>query len=349
MAELKSDRHWAVTETLAVRTAVHSALIDHHSEGSVIVACSGGPDSLALAAAVSFVAKQLELNVIAVIVDHQLQQGSGEVAQAAADACVAFGIDQVVIAQVSVDGEGGPEAAARQARYELLEAMAAKYQATSIVLGHTLEDQAETVLLRLARGSGTRSIAAMQPRNGLLLRPLLQVARAVVHASANDVCASIDVTPWQDPHNQDSRFTRVRVRQAMNELSDALGPGFVFGLARSAELASDDADALDALADVAFDAQVVFHESSMSADCQELLQLPRAIRSRVIRRMCMDLGAASDAISMSHVQAVDALISHWHGQGPVSLPARVNAQREYGRLTLTAQASTPIAGDPLAT
>jgi hypothetical protein len=171
----------------------------------------------------------------------------------------------------------------------------------------------------------------------------------VVHASATDVCASIDVTPWQDPHNQDPRFSRVRVRQAIEVLNQALGAGFVVGLARSAELASDDADALDALADEAFDALVEFHESSMSTDCQELLQLPRAIRSRVIRRMCLDLGAASDAISMSHVQAVDALISQWRGQGPVSLPSRVNARREYGRLILNAQASTPIAGDPLAT
>jgi len=349
MAKSTSDRHWAIRETLEVRSAVHSALVHHHPGETVIVACSGGPDSLALAAAVSFVAQQLELNVIAVIVDHQLQEGSGAVAKAAADACVAFGIEQVFVAQVSVEADGGPEAAARHARYDLLEAMAAKYQASSIVLGHTLEDQAETVLLRLARGSGTRSIAAMQPRNGLLLRPLLQVARAVVHASAVDVCASINVTPWQDPHNQDPRFTRVRVRQAMDVLDEALGAGFVAGLARSAELARDDADALDAFADEAFESIVEFHESSLSADCQELLNLPRAIRSRVIRRMCIDLGGVSDAISMSHVQAVESLLSQWRGQGPVSLPSRVSARREYGRLTLSASDSTPNAGDSLAT
>ena len=349
MTELTPARHWATSETLAVRAAVQSALIECQPGDTIIVACSGGPDSLALAAATSFVGKQLDLLVIAVIVDQQLQLGSGVVAQKAADACVAFGIEQAVVAQVTVEGDGGPEAAARQARYDVLEAMAVKFHANSIVLGHTLEDQAETVLLRLARGSGTRTIAAMQSRNGLLVRPLLQTPREVVHASAKDVCDVIGVEPWQDPHNQDPRFSRVRVRQAMDLLNEALGSGFTNGLARSAELASDDADALDAWAALAFDASVTFEESSMSADAEKLLQLPRAIRTRVIRRMCKDLGMASDAISMSHVHAVDALISQWHGQGPVSLPSRVNARREYGRLTLTAPASTPNAGEPLAT
>ena len=349
MTDTRSLRHWASPETLAVRAAVQSALIECQPGQTIIVACSGGPDSLALAAATSFVGKQLELSVMAVVVDHQLQSGSDAIAQTAADACVAFGIEQVVVAQVTVDGDGGPEAAARQARYDVLDAIATKYHAASIVLGHTLEDQAETVLLRLARGSGTRTIAAMQPRNGLLVRPLLQISRAVVHASAKDVCDVIGVTPWQDPHNQDPRFSRVRVRQAMDVMNQALGLGFTSGLARSAALASDDADALDEWATLAFEASVTFQESSISADVDELRQLPRAIRTRVIRRMCIDVGAQSDAISMTHVQAIDALISDWHGQGPVSLPSRVNARREYGRLTLTASESTPNAGEPLAT
>ena len=349
MGEEISERHWASSQTLSVRSAVHEALANFVRGSTVIVACSGGPDSLALAAAAAFVGRQRELTVIAVIVDHQLQEGSAEVAQAAATACIEFGIDPVIVAEVTVDGDGGPEAAARQARYEVLEAMATKYEASGILLGHTLDDQAETVLLRLARGSGTRSIASMQPRNGLLVRPLLHIPRAVVHASANDVCAAIGVVPWSDPHNDDPRFTRVRVRAAIEVLEEALGSGFVAGLARSAQLASDDADALDQWSTQEFDALVTFEESSLSVDADTFQLLPRAIRSRVIRRMCIDLGAASDAITLGHVQSVDALISQWRGQGHVSLPARVIARREYGRLTLTAPDSTLNAGDPLAT
>ena len=349
MSEEIPERHWASSQTLTVRSAVHESLTEIDSGSTIIVACSGGPDSLALAAAAAFVGKQRDLAVVAVIVDHQLQEGSAEVAQAAAHACIEFGIDPVVIAEVTVEGEGGPEAAARHARYEALEAMASKYKAACILLGHTLDDQAETVLLRLARGSGTRSIAAMQPRNGLLVRPLLHVPRTVVHASANDVCSAIGVTPWSDPHNVEPRFTRVRVRAAFEVLEEALGTGFGAGLARSAQLASDDAEALDQWAAAEFDAQVTFHDFSMSVDTDRFQALPRAIRSRVIRRMCIDLGAASDAITLGHVQSVDALICQWRGQGPVSLPARVIARREYGRLTLTAPDSTLNAGDPLAT
>ncbi len=343
------ERHWATAETLAVRAAVLENLQECAQGDTVLVACSGGPDSLALAAATAFVGKQLGLTTIAVVVDHQLQAGSAEVAQAAASTCEAFGIETVIIAEVVVGGAGGPEAAARTARYEVLDALASKYEAVAILLGHTLEDQAETVLLRLARGSGTRSIAAMQVRNGLLLRPLLHLSRQVVHASAQDVCAAIGVTPWQDPHNQEPRFARVRIRQALDALNAALGAGFTAGLARSAELASDDADALDSWTDEVFTSLVIFESNSVSADAEQLRQLPKAIRTRVIRRMCVDLGAASDAISMTHVHAVDALITHWHGQGALSLPSRVTARREYGRLTLTASSATPTAGDPLAT
>lgn len=349
MGEDIPERHWASSQTLTVRSAVHESLANIGSGSTIIVACSGGPDSLALAAAAAFVGKQREISVIAVIVDHQLQEASAEVAQAAAAACIEFGIDSVVVAEVAVNGDGGPEAAARRARYEALEAMAAKYQASCILLGHTQDDQAETVLLRLARGSGTRSIAAMQFRNGLLVRPLLQVSRAVVHASAKDVCSAIGVVPWSDPHNLDPRFTRVRVRAAFEGLEEALGAGFVAGLARSALLASDDADALDQWAAQEFDSLVTFDDCSMSVGIDDFQLLPSAIRSRMIRRMCMDLGAGSDAVTLGHVQAVDALITQWRGQGPVSLPARVLACREYGRLTLTSPKSTLNAGDPLAT
>jgi len=349
MVDKQSERHWATTQTLTVRSAVAESLSGFIRGDVIIVACSGGPDSLALAAASAFVGQQRGLTVIGVIVDHQLQIGSAEIAEAASSICISFGLDPVVVAKVEVKGDGGPEAAARRARYEVLEAMAIRFQAKAILLGHTREDQAETVLLRLARGSGTRSISAMQPMAGLLRRPFLGVDRATVHASADDVCAALSVSPWQDPHNTDPKFARVRVREAMATLEAALGAGFVAGLARSAELAGEDASALEQWSDQSFDALVVFEDESLWAEASQLAALPRAVRSRVIRRMCLDLGAESDAITFAHVQAVDALVTQWHGQGAVSLPARVHARRDYGRLILTAPVSPSTPGDPLAT
>lgn len=343
---MSKERSWASAATLEVRRTVQSSLSDLVSGQTVLVACSGGADSLALAAASAFAGRAAGLTVGAVIVDHQLQKGSAKVARRAQEACLALGLDPVVIARVEVGSAGGPEAAARTARYEALTALAARFDASAILLGHTREDQAETVLLRLARGSGTRSIAAMRPRAGLLRRPMLTLSRELVHTSAADICREIGHTPWQDPHNDEPRYARVRVRRALAQLGDALGPGLTAGLARSADLAAEDAQALDDWADAAFAALVEFDGPRLRGQADALAALPTAVRLRVIRRMCTDLGAAPDELSRSHVQSVDALVSAWHGQGPVSLPARVRAHREYGRLVVT---TVLDAGDPVAT
>ncbi len=340
------DRHWASTSTLEVRRAVQMSLQDLPAGSVVLVACSGGPDSLALAAATAFVGLTLELTVGAVIVDHQLQEGSHQVALAAQDACIALGLDPAVIARVDVGSDGGPEAAARTARYEALDAEADKMQAVAVLLGHTRDDQAETVLLRLARGSGTRSIAAMRPVAGLLRRPLLSLSREIVRASASDECAALGLQPWEDPHNDDERFARVRLRTALRQLQGALGPGLAAGLARSAELAADDADALDEWAQAAFAELVALADDRLEVDILEFMQLPVAIRTRIIRRMCIDLGAVAEDVTRVHVLAVDGLVVNWHGQGAVSLPGRISARREYGRLVLI---TVLDAGDPVAT
>ncbi|MDP2013509.1 MAG: tRNA lysidine(34) synthetase TilS [Actinomycetota bacterium] len=340
------DRHWASTSTLEVRKAVQLGLRDLQRGSVVLVACSGGPDSLALAAAAAFVGRSLGLTVGAVVVDHQLQESSHQVAHAAQEACIAFDLDPVVIARVDVGSDGGPEAAARTARYEALNAVAVKMQAVAVLLGHTRDDQAETVLLRLARGSGTRSIAAMRPVAGLLRRPLLHLSRELVRASAKQECEALGLKAWEDPHNDEERFARVRLRTALDQLQSALGPGLATGLARSAELAADDADALDAWAQAAFVDLVVFSDDRLEIDILEFAQLPVAIRTRIIRRMCIDLGAVPEDVTRAQVLAVDALVDNWHGQGAVSLPGRVSARREYGRLVLI---TVLDAGDPVAT
>ncbi|MDO8733122.1 MAG: tRNA lysidine(34) synthetase TilS [Actinomycetota bacterium] len=342
----QEPRHWASTATLEVRKAVQTSLADLQPGSVVLVGCSGGPDSLALAAAAAFVGRTLDLTVGAVIVDHQLQNGSHAVSAMAQAACLAFGLNPVLIVPVDVGTQGGPEAAARTARYEALTAVADRLEATAVLLGHTREDQAETVLLRLARGSGTRSISAMQAVAGLLRRPLLTLPREVVRASALDVCEPLDLEPWQDPHNRDPRFSRVRLRAALDELHGALGAGLIPGLARSAELAADDADALDEWAGTAFDQLVDFGQDQLAVEVAEFVRLPVAIRTRIIRRMCTDLGSSPETVTRAHVLSVDALVHSWHGQGAVSLPGRISASREYGRLVLT---TVLDAGDPVAT
>ncbi len=147
------------------------------------------------------------------------------------------------------DGYQGPEAAARSARYAALAAAARRAGAAPggvwIMLGHTLDDQAETVLLGLARGSGARSLAGMSPQAGRYLRPLLRIRRAQTAAA----CTALGLPPWDDPHNCDPAFTRVRVRrELMPALATALGPGVAEALARTADLLRADADALDAIA-----------------------------------------------------------------------------------------------------
>ncbi len=318
--------------TVAVRNAVEAACVDLADNALVLVACSGGPDSLALAACTAWVGERQRFRVGAVIVDHGLQDDSAEVAEAAAHACRAFGLDPVVIEKVQVGSAGGPEAAARDARYAALSATADSLGAGAVLLGHTREDQAETVLLRLARGSGARSLSAMSPANGMWRRPMLDIARAVVHECAAEECARIGVTPWSDPHNSDPSYSRVRVREALPVLAETLGDGVIGGLARSAQLLRDDADALDAWAMVEIATHVLDAQPGCSIDVAALESMPKAIRTRIYKVMCERCGSAE--LDAGHIAGIDELITRWHGQGTLNLPGRVNAAREYGRLSV---------------
>ncbi len=299
-------RHELGPATLTLVQAVRSALAD--GDRSLLVACSGGPDSLALAYAVQHVAAKAQLPYAAMIIDHHLQTGSAAVAARAGEALAAIGYAEVVISAVTVDlTAGGPEAAARDARYAALGGEAQKRQAT-VLLGHTLDDQAESVLLGLARGSGNRSLAGMAPRAGTLLRPLLGVRRATTEAA----CRELGLEPWHDPHNTDHRYTRVRVREtALPTLETALGPGVAEALARTAALVRDDADLLDSLAAQAF-------HGTDTLDCGELQAQPPAIRRRVIRRWLLGHGLGN--LSWQNLTAVEHLVTDWHGQQRIEVP-----------------------------
>jgi tRNA(Ile)-lysidine synthase len=305
----------------ATRVAVRAALADIDAGDLLLVAVSGGADSLALAAAAGHEAPRCGLRAGAVTIDHALQAGSAERARDVARCCRELGLDPVEVATVSVGAAGGPEAAARDARYAALDAAAERTGATFVLLGHTLDDQAETVLLGLARGSGARSLAGMPARRGRLLRPFLGIRRETTSAA----CRALDLTAWADPHNRDPAYARARVRAAaIPALEDALGPGVAEALARSASLLRDDADALDAWAE---------RESAAPLDVERLAALPAAVRTRVLRRAALAAGANPGELAVGHVRDIERLVTHWRGQGPVSLPGGLVAERTYDRLS----------------
>jgi tRNA(Ile)-lysidine synthase len=307
----------------SVRNAVRAA-IDGLAPGDlVLAACSGGPDSLALAAGLSFVAPRAGLRAGAVTVDHGLQQGSADRAAQAATVLRGLGLDPVHAVTVTVDGPGGPEAAARAARYTALEKAAADLGAGAVLLGHTLDDQAETVLLGLARGAGPRSLAGMPARRGVFARPLLGLRR---HVTA-EACSALGLSPWADPHNRDRRFARVRVRlDALPALEEALGPGVAEALARTADQLRDDAEVLEEIAA----AERVRGDSPLSA--ASLAALPTAVRTRMLRSAALEAGCPAGALTAGHVARIAELVTAWHGQRGVDLPGGVRAVRRSGQI-----------------
>ena len=318
----------------ATRVAVRRSLAQIDPGGLVLVACSGGADSLALAAATAFEAPRAGLSAGAVIVDHDLQEGSLAVAGRGADQCRLLGLDPVEVVTVKVTPAGlGPEAHARDARYLALEAVAQMVGAVAVLLGHTRDDQAEQVLLGLARGSGARSLSGMPARRGPYVRPLLGVARATTMAA----CEAAGLTTWVDPQNSDPAYGRVRARALLPVLEAALGPGTVAALARSADLLREDADLLDDLASRARDELRAGRPGQPGqVDALALLSLPRAIRTRVWRLLALEAGCPPGALVASHIESLDTLVTGWRGQGPIDLPGHVQGSRADGRVFLAA-------------
>lgn len=318
----------------AVRVAVRRALVALPTDRPVLVACSGGPDSLALAAAVAFVAPRLGLMAGLITVDHGLQPGSAGVAEDVRRWAVGIGFDPVEVLPVRVAGRrGGPEAAARDARYEALTAAARRLGAGAVLLGHTRDDQAETVLLALARGAGPKGLSGMPPVRTVagvdLVRPLLDVSRE----QTRKACAASGLSAWDDPHNADPSYARVRVRsEVLPALAGALGPRVVENLARTAKLIAADTAALDALAGQALE-RARGDDEGLSVPV--LADLLPALRTRVLHAWALELGAPGGALSQRHVAALDTLVTEWHGQGPVHLPTGIAVSRTGDRLRAT--------------
>ncbi|MCL2802647.1 MAG: tRNA lysidine(34) synthetase TilS [Micrococcales bacterium] len=314
----------------AIRLAVRQSLAGLPVGSTVLVACSGGTDSLALAAATGFVAPRLELKAGAVVVDHGLQAKSDDVANQAAQACRAIGLAPVEVVKVQLKGPANVEAEARDQRYQALEATAAAHQAAAVLLGHSLDDQAETVLLALGRGSGLTALAGMPAARGPFIRPLLGITRQQTERA----CRALDLQPWQDPMNQlggPGYSARVLLRQhILPQLEDALGGGVAAALARTAGQVRQDLDYLDSAA-----AQLLTRVTSGGqVDAKVLSQAKPALRHRAIKQMALEWGADPAALSAAHVKALDALTTAWHGQGAVALPGGVKVGRECGKLVV---------------
>ena len=289
------------------------------SRGDVVsVAVSGGPDSLALAAASIFEGKRAGVDVLAVIVNHNLQKGSMEVALKAKETLLSLGFETVEVMDVEVKKTSiGMEAAARNARYGALDAFAKAYGARFTMLGHTLDDQAETVLLGLARGSGAKSIAGMQELSvdEKYLRPLLGIRRVTTVA----FCSDSGIKVWNDPQNKDTKFSRVKVRlKVLPVLEKELGPGIAESLAKTAGILQEDLEYLDAQAAKAFKAVAKTTNNSVVLDVKGLEKLPAAIRNRVILKSLALLGVEPAKVQ---IDSISALVTNWHGQKPLALPS----------------------------
>ena len=293
---------------------------------TVMVACSGGADSLALLAATVFEVRRLRsTRVVGVVVDHALQEGSAEHTQRVVAQMATLGVDETASIRVTVDpGPAGREAGAREARYAALSQLGEHFGATHVLLGHTLDDQAETVLLGLTRGSGGRSLQGMRPsyREGRVLfaRPMLRLTRAQTEAA----CRAEGIEWWSDPHNVDPAFARVRVRHSvLPVLERELGPGIAAALARTADQVREDLEVVEGLADEAFERYCV----DGSVDLDDLDDsVPLALATRVLRRAAIEAGAIASELTRDHVLAVLGLEKRSGKE--IQLPGHVTAYVE---------------------
>jgi tRNA(Ile)-lysidine synthase len=331
-----TDRRPGLDPAVAeVRRDVRAALGALAEGSTVVVALSGGADSLALAAATAFEAPKLGLRAVSVTVDHGLQEGSADAAAAAAAQAQCLGLEARVVRAV-VGSEGGPEGAARLARYVALREAASAVGAVAVLTGHTLDDQAETVLLGLARGAGATSLQGMAMSSELdgihLLRPLLGVRRTTTRMA----CAADGLDPWDDPHNSDPRFARVRVRERVLPVLEAeLGPGIAEALARTAAQLREDAEAFDEMIDETIEDIVEHVEAGISVSVGVLAANPAALRHRIIRHVVAS--EFHESLSRAQTLEVARLATDWAGQGPIDLPG-CRARRVGGRIEFTARA-----------
>ncbi len=303
---------------ILLQNAVSNLLKDFEPADLILVGCSGGADSIALAWSASVVCKRLNLNLGVVIVDHQLIAESNQVAENTKKQCAEFGINQIIVKKIKVVLENeGLEAAARKARYKAFEEVIKDTNAKALMLAHTQDDQAETMLMRLTRGSGAKSLSAMSEVSGKYLRPFLHVRKFEI----KDALEKEDIKYWNDPANSNSDFLRVKVRnELIPKLIEVLGDSVVEALDRTSMLLKNDNDILDQIA-------LDHYQENKQLLISKLEELPSAIRTRVIKLAALDAGVNPGPFSFEHIEAIDALVTNWHGQSHIDLPGFVQASR----------------------
>lgn len=251
--------------------------------GPLVVGCSGGADSLALLASLHATGH----DVRAVYVDHGLREGSARDGDVVRALCERLGVPFEARA-VAVARTGGLEANARTARYRALDDARRATGACAVAVGHTRDDQAETVLLNLLRGAGTTGLAGMPARRGHLVRPLLGLRRA----ETAEICALLGVAPVRDPMNDDLRHRRVWVRrELLPRLAAGADRDVVEVLARQAELAREEDALLDELA-----AAAVPGGTGGTLDAGRLCAAPAPLARRAVRRWLGSPPVPADAV-----------------------------------------------------
>jgi len=315
-----------------IRRAIREAWAEHgiNPGDTVVIGCSGGADSLALTAAAIFEGKRNQITIVVGIVNHNLQKGSAKVAEEAKAKVVKLGANAVSVIHVEVPkSKNGMEAAAREIRYQALDALAKDHKAKVIMLGHTMDDQAETVLLGLARGSGSKSLAGMQKLSGdkKYLRPLLEIRRS----QTEQFCIDSGLEFWNDPQNSQTKFTRVKVRnKVLPVLEKELGPGITEALSRTALILQEDSSYLDEKAEASFKKLAKLMATQIVLDAEDLAKEPKALANRVVLKALVLMGAEP---TRGAIEAVMALATNWHGQKPLTLPG-IRVIRQGKEITL---------------
>lgn len=320
--------------------------LENYNPEAVVVGVSGGADSLALAVATVDLAGRRQIPCLLVTIDHQMRSESALEAQHVGQVLTSLGGDHRVV-KVEVAAGGGPEGSAREARQAALSALAPP--GADILLGHTLDDQAETVLLRLGKGASLRSLAAMAPRRAVdgtdlnVGRPLLSVRRRDTVA----FCEALGLAPVFDPSNaadgpwrsaKGEALPRAALRErVIPALSAALDQEVSPALARVAQMAAADEEALEHYGrQVCAEATLPVGEPSEALvaayDPRVLTQAPAAVRRRALRHLLLECGARN--LNSANLGQVEALLVDWHGQGSVNFGGGVRASRRAGVLVI---------------
>jgi len=308
----------------------------------VLVSCSGGPDSTCLLHALHRLRRLFRIRLVAFHFDHRLRPDSAEDAEYVRRQAGRLGVPAVVREAADRPAKGqSVEAWARLARYGALTQAAVDEGAQVAALGHTVDDQAETVLLALVRGGGLDALAGMPavgsvpPLGFPAVRPLLETTRDEVEA----FCRALRLRPREDPMNRDPRFLRARIRhEVLPLLEERLDRGVRGALARTAELIRADAEYVDAVADAAARRAVAVDETEIRLDVRALADLPDPIATRVVhgalRLAAATVGEWASDVASVHVRAVLDLARGRPGRtADLPAPLKARREREYVRLS----------------